>query len=80
MVPYLELSNESSVIVSMKGRHKVSKPLPADWVVLNPGCTGMVLILSVDYQLGASLHIAHPVADNKSINAGMLQLCRHKYQ
>ena len=72
MLPYLELSNESSVIVSMKGGHKLSKLFPINWVVLNSGYTGMVLILSVDHQLGAPLHTAHPVADNKSINTGML--------
>ena len=80
MLPYLELSNESSVIVSMKGRHKLSKLLPINWVTLNSGCAGMLLILSVDHQLGAPLHTAHLVADSEGVNAGMLYLRRHEYQ
>ena len=77
----LELPNEGTVTVSMKGRHKLSKILPINRVALNSGYTGMLLILIVqDHQLGASLHTAYPVADSEGVIASMLHLHRHKHQ
>ena len=74
---YLELSNKGSVIVSMKSRHKLSKLLLSNWVALN---SGMVFILSMHHQLGATLHTAFPVADSEGVSASMLLLHRHKHQ
>ena len=77
---YLKLSKEGTVVVSMKAGNILSKLLPSDWVALNSGYTGMLLILSVDHQLGTSLHTAHPVADSEGVSTSMLQLHRHKYK
>ena len=46
---YLKLSEEGTVVVSMKAGNMVPKILPSNWVALNSGCIGMVLILSVDH-------------------------------
>ena len=75
---YLKLPDKGTVVVSMKARHKFPKLLPSNWVAFDPGYTGMVFILSVDHQLGAPLHTAHSIANTEGINAGMLQLHRHK--
>ena len=75
---YLKLFKEGTVAVSMKGGHIFSKILPSNWVALNPGYTGMLLILSVDHQLGAFFYTAHSVADSEVVSASMLQLCRHE--
>ena len=77
---YLKLFKEGTVVVSMKGGHILPKLLPSNWVALNSGYTGMLLILSVDHQLGASLHTAHTVADSEGVSTSMLQLCRHKHK
>ena len=77
---YLELSNKGTIVVSMKGGHILPKLLPSDWVALNSGSIGMLFVLSVDHQLGASFHTAHTVADSEGVSAGMLHFCRHKHQ
>ena len=66
--------------MSMKTGHILPKLLPADWVALDPGLLGMLLILSVDHKLGAPLHTAHSIIESEGVSASMLQLCGHKHQ
>ena len=47
----------------MKAGNILPKRFLSYWVALDFGCTGTVLILSVDDQFGAPLHTAHTVAD-----------------
>ena len=77
---YLKLSKEGTVVVSMKAGNILPKILPSNWVALNSGCIGMVLILRVDHYLGASLHASHRVADSEGVSTSMLQLRRHKHK
>jgi len=76
MVYYLVLHNEGSIVVCMKARNILSKRFLNNWVAVNFGCTGKVLILSVYNQFGAPLHTAHP--DTEGVDASMLQLHTHE--
>ena len=71
---YLILCNEAGIVVCMKARNILPKRFLDNWVALDFGCTGTVLILSVDDQFGAPLHTAHTVADTEGVGASMLQL------
>ena len=66
MVYYLILCNESSTVVCMKAGNILSKCFLGNWVAVDFGCTGTLLILSVDYQFGAPLHTAHTVLTLKA--------------
>ena len=74
MVYYLIVCNESSIVVSMKAGNILPKRFFSNWVAVDFGCTGILLILSVDYQFGAPLHTAHIVADTEGVSASVLQL------
>ena len=80
MVYYLILHNEGIIVVCMKARNILSKCFHSNWVAVNFGCIGTLLILSVDYQFGAPLHTAPTVADTEGVGARMLQLHTHKCQ
>ena len=56
---YLILQNEATIVVCMKAGNILSKVFLSNWVAVDLGCTGTLLILSVDYQFGAPLHTAH---------------------
>ena len=72
-VYYLILCNEAAIVVCMKAGNILPKRFLSNWVALDFGCTGTVLILRVDDQFGAPLHTAHTVADTEGVGTSMLQ-------
>ena len=71
---YLKLYNKASIVLNMTTGDIFPELLSGDWVALNSGSTGTLLIFCPHHQLGASLHTAHFVADSEGVSASMIWL------